>query len=259
MKQAFDQLQQIFPEMPKACEQALMTTVYSVQERKRSFTYHSARRAAILLAAMLAVTCAAGAAFYPQIINWFVNHYGQAHGAWMEKGSIAIPNGSVEENGAVFTIDEVLVRGRGLYVLGTIRAEEGYILVDSQCSAQEPWGYNIHYGETAPEGTPTIYQKAEETGCAIRYVHCDLSRIGVDGGALLKPGVWGYGARVQQDGSIVFTMEVEDGMVVEPGREYTLEFCAQTYGVQADGSINEEDMTERVWQITVVPEMIDKH
>ena len=254
MKEAFDHLQQVFPDMPPACEQALMAAVHSVAERPRARLLHPLRRVAVLAAAMLTIACAAGAAFYPQIIPWFASRYGQEYAAWMEQGSVAAPNASVAAEGAVFSVDEVLVRGRGLYVMGTIRAAQGYVLVDSECSAQEPWGYNIHYGEEAPEGTPSIAQVAESTGSAIRYVFCDLRGVGVDGGALLLPGSWGYGATVQRDGSIIFTIEAEDGLAVEPGKAYTLEFSAQTWGAHADGSINHEDMTETFWRMTVTPE-----
>lgn len=258
MKEAFDHLQLVFPDMPPACEQALMAAARSVTEKPRVSSLRPVRRAVLLAAAMLTIACAAGAAFYPQIIPWFASHYGAEYAPWMEQGSVASPNASAAAEGAVFSVDEVLVRGRGLYVMGAIRAAEGYVLVDSECSAQEPWGYNIHYGEEAPEGTPSIAQVAEATGSAIRYVHCDLRGIGVDGGALLLPGSWGYGATVQRDGSIVFTIEAEDGLAVEPGREYTLELSAQTWGAHADGSMNHEDMTETIWRVTVTPEELEQ-
>ncbi len=219
--------------------------------------FHPIRRIVILALVLMAMTCVAGAAFYPRIITWFADQYGQQWGAWMEKGSVALPASSAEAEGAVFTIDEVLVRGRGLYVLGRIEAQPGYVLIDQECSPDEPFGYNIHYGETAPEGTPTIAQKAAAEQLTMRYVNCDLNSIGVNGGALLLPGSWGYGARVQPDGSIIFSMEVEDGVVVEPGREYTLALQANSYGTHADGSIDLDALTEKAWCVTVVPEAFE--
>lgn len=216
------------------------------------------RRVALLLAIMLAMTCAAGAAFYPQIVTWFAGRYGNEWGAWMEKGSIALPDSAVELNGAIYTVDEVLVRGRGLYVLGHINPLPGHMLVEQDCSAHDPFGYNIHYGEDAPEGTPTIYGKSVETKSAIHYVACDVQGIGVDGGAVLTPGSWGYGAQVQKDGSIVFSLEVEDGIVVEPGKEYTLVMRAVSYGVFEDGSVNYDDLAEKTWEVTAVPEAIQQ-
>jgi len=255
MKESFVDIRQVFPQMPAACEQALMRTVYTLPAAEPVRSFRAGRRFAILAAALLAFACAAGAAFSPRIVEWFTAQYGAEYGAWLQDGQVAVSLASVEEGGAVFTIDEVLVRGRGLYVMGRIQAADGYVVVDYDCSADDPWGYNIHYGEEAPQGTPTILQKAAETGSSIRYVSCYLERIGVDGGAMLAPSCWGYGVTVQRDGSLVFTMEVEDGMAVEPGAEYTLELCAQSFGAHADGSLNPEDRSQRIWTVTVVPEV----
>ncbi|MGN1021448.1 MAG: hypothetical protein ACI4O7_13875 [Aristaeellaceae bacterium] len=215
-------------------------------------------RVALLAALLLALTCAAGAAFYPRIISWFSREYGQAWAAWMETGSVALPASSVEVSGAVFTIDEVLVHDRGLYVLGSIRAEPGHMLVEQECSVHEPFGYNVHYGETAPEGTPTIAEKAAADGCAVHYVGCDLEGIGTDGGDILKPSCWGYAAKAQLDGSIVFSMEVEADAAVRPGKEYTLVLSALVYGTLDDGAIDHHALTKETWAVTVTPERLDQ-
>lgn len=257
MKEAFADIKQVFPPIPPACDQALMSVLYSVKEKKQAAVYQPARRVMILIAALLAVTCMASAAFYPQIITWFENLYGETYSRWMANGDIAIPNATREATGAVFTLNEVLTRGHGMYVLGTIQPAEGYLLVEYDSSAHDPFGYNTHHGETAPEDTPTIAEKAKETDRRLRYVICRLESIGVDGRAMLTPGSWGYDANVQQDGSIVFTMEIEDNMTVVPGETYTLKLHAQTYGAYSDGSINPDDTSEALWQITVSPKAID--
>lgn len=224
--------------------------------KNKSTLSHMPRRVVILVAAMLVITCAACAAFYPKIISRFSAQYGESWGAWMEKGKASSPDASVQAAGAVFSVDEVLVRDRGLYVLGHITAQEGNILIEQDGNPDDPFGYNVHYGETAPERTLTIAQKAQQENAAMRYVACYLNGIGVDGGEVLEPDCWGYAAKVQRDGSIEFTMEVEDGLVVEPGTAYTLELCARTWPLQQDGSMDYADLTEKTWRITVTPEQI---
>jgi len=230
MKEAFCDLQIIFPDMPAACEHALMTAAYSVPFRAPKRIFRPAL--AIALALMLGLVCAAGAAFYPQIIGWFANHYGAHWGAWLQGGSVAAPQLTVQAEGAVFTVDEVLVRGRGLYILGSIRPQDGYAIAD--CDTR----------------------KAPSCEAALRYVHCGVERIGVDGGAMLVPGCWGYALEEQPDGSITFSIEVEDGMAVEPGAEYAIEMYAHTYAANADGSVNPEARDETTWTFTVTPESI---
>lgn len=258
MKDAFDHLKQVFPPMPKACDRALMTAACSVKEGRGRPVLRPGRLA-ILAACMLALTGVAAATFYPQIAALFSDRYGQAFGTWMEQGSAAAPRETVSAGGAVFTVEEVLVRGRGLYVMGTIRPEEGFVLADADCgSAQEPWGYNVHNGETAPEGAPTIAQKAAEDGCAIRYVRCALRGIGVDGGETLLPGCWGYSIMAQRDGSFVYTLEVEDGMVVVPGSTYTMELCATVWAAGEDGALDPDTQTEQSFSVTVAPQPVSQ-
>lgn len=256
MKEAFDHLKQIFPPMPNECDNALMQTVEALRDNpQRARPMRSARRIVILVAIMLSVTCAASAAFYPRIIDLFTGFYGQWYGERLKQGNLDTPNATLTNGGVIYTLDEVLVTKAGLYMMGSIRGENGVVVVDYDCSADEPWGYNIHYGETAPEGTPSIAEKAKETGSVIRYVSCFLDAVGVDDGEARMPDCYGYGIQVQRDGSIVFSMEVEDGELIKPGKTYTLSLYVRSYGANADGSINHEDRYGQEWLVSVTPTM----
>lgn len=228
MKEPFCDLQIIFPNMSAACDYALMAAARSESVQKRRCAFRPAF--VLVLTLILMFTCVAAASFYPQIIGWFTNQYGESWATWLQGGSVDVPQITAAAKGAVFTVDEVLVRGRGLYVLGSIHPEEGYAIAD----------YDT--------------RKAPLDDKTLRYVHCGLERIGVDGGAMLVPGTWGYATEEKKDGSIAFSIEAEDGMVVGAGTEYTLEMYAHTYGTNADGSVNPEDRQETVWTFIVHPE-----
>ena len=232
MKEAFCDLQIIFPDMPAACDHALMTAVRSIPVTNRKFVFRPAF--AFVLALMLALTCAAGAAFHPQIISWFTALYGESWGEWMNQGSVAVPQFSTEAKGAVFTIDEVLTRDRSLYILGRVQPQAGYEIADYD-NFQIP-----------------------EAGVNLRYVHIGLERIGVDGGVMLAPATWGFAVEEKDDGTLGFSIEAEDGMVIQPGTEYTIELYAHTQGTNADGSVNLEDRDEITMTFTVIPEKINK-
>ena len=103
MKETFDQLKQIFPPMPEACDRALTAAVQSVTERREKPAPRLGRLA-LLAACMLAVTGVAAAALYPQIVTLFSGRFGQAYGAWMAQGSVAAPQAGVTCGGAVFTV-----------------------------------------------------------------------------------------------------------------------------------------------------------
>lgn len=205
----------------------------------------------LMLVLVLVVTCAEAAAFYPRIISWFAGEYGEDWAVRLEDGDVAVPETSVEVEGAVFTIDEVLVRQYGLYVLGHIRAREGYILVEQECGVDEPFGYNIHYGEVAPEGAQTIAEKATAEGAEMRYVACFLEDIMTDEGTLLSPDCWGYCAKAEKDGSITFSMEVEDSLVDSLGEAFTLVLSAYSWGVKENGTIDLDVKDMTTWTVAV--------
>lgn len=234
---------------------AIRETDEKERKKKRIGSFRP-RRVAVLALALVLLTGVAGAAFYPQIISWFSNQYGQEWNDWMADGSVAQPNASVEIEGAVLTIDEVLVRARGLYVLGSIKPQEGYLLIGQDGHADDPFGYDVRSGETPPAGAQTIAQKAAETGATMRSVGVTLEEIAVDGGASIPVQSCGYTEKAQMDGSIVFSIEAEDGRAVEAGREYTLLLCARSYAVSDATATTPDALTEKEWQVTVVPKQI---
>lgn len=258
MKETFDNLKQIFPDMPADCDEALMKTVWSLQEKPGLTTLRPVRRIAILLAVMLSVTCVASAAFYPQIIALFTRYYGEDFGEQLRHGSVDSPHSRILNDGVAFTVDEVLVCESGLYIMGSIRGEEGYMVVPPDYEVTEPFGYNIHNGETAPDGTPTIAEKAEETGSTLRFANCYLDAVGVDGGEPSMPECWGFNVTAQRDGSVVFSMEVDDETLIRPGKTYTLALYVQTFGANADGTPNRDEKSGQEWHITVTPSLIDQ-
>ncbi|NLE68869.1 MAG: hypothetical protein GX611_01630 [Clostridiales bacterium] len=57
-----------------------------------------------------------------------------------------------------------------------------------------------------------------------------LNQVGVDGGPLMAPGVVGLDQEVQEDGSVLHSFEVADGMVIGQGRVFQLVFEARVQG-----------------------------
>lgn len=57
-----------------------------------------------------------------------------------------------------------------------------------------------------------------------------LNQVGVDGGPLMAPGVVGLGQEVQEDGSVLLSFEVSDGLVIGQGQVFQLLFEARVKG-----------------------------
>ncbi len=222
--------------------------------RKYNATFRPTRRIVILLAVMMAMTCVAFAAFYPQITEVFGRRYGEDTQSWLEQGDIALPADSVQVDDVTFTLEEVAYRNHGLYGLVTITPGDGIVLLGEDCELSDAYGYAVHYGDKAPEGTISVQEKAAQDGSVIKHVGFNLDKIGVNDGALLEPDVWGLGEYPQRDGSIQLLFEVEDGIAISEGDTYTIQMTATVCAVSPDGVVDYENPINQEWTATIKPE-----
>lgn len=253
-----DDLQKIFPEIPASCSRVLMDTAGSLKEEsemKRGYSPRPTTRFALVLAlVIISMMGVALAAFYPQITGLFGLYYGEDTQAWLEQGDIALPADSVQVDGVTFTLEEVVYRNHGLYGMGTIRPNDGIVLLDEESTLSDAYGYAVHYGDTAPEGTITIAEKAAQDGSAIKQPRIYMGKIGVDGGKLLQPHGFGLGMTPQRDGSIQFLFEVEDGQAITEGETYTIQMTAVVRNVSADGTVDYDNAVRQEWTVEIETE-----
>lgn len=253
-----DDLQKVFPEVPASCSRVLMDTAGSLKEEsemKRGYSPRPTTRFALVLAlVIISMMGVALAAFYPQITGFFGFHYGKDTQAWLEQGDIALPADSVQVEGVTFTLEEVAYRNHGLYGLVTITPSDGVVLLSEDSNVGDAYGYAVHYGDKAPEGTITIQEKAAQDGSAIKHVGFYLDKIGVNGGALLEPNGWGCGVYPQRDGSIQILFEVEDGIAISEGDTYTMQMTALVRNVSPDGVVDYENPINQTWAVKIKPE-----
>ncbi len=250
-----DDLQRVFPEIPESISRALMETAGSVKGKSEMKMRHTM---SIALAFALVFICLMGVAlavFQPQIAEIFGQHYGDDFKAWMEMGDVASAEDSVVVEGITFTLNEVATRNHGLYCVGTVTPGEGMTLLCDDYPATESFGYATFHGDKAPEGTPTILEKAAADGSILKHVSIHLATIGADGGAMIMPGVRSSDARPMRDGSIQFLFEVEDGMAVsEDAKTYAIELLATVRNVSAEGEVDWDNPIRKNWTVEVAPQ-----
>lgn len=247
-------LREAFPVMPEECYRALMDAACSVKEE--SVVKHRLVRVAVLAAALVCLVAVACAAFAPQLTALFGQMYGHESQQWLEGGDIALPAQSIETDHAVFTLEEVIYRNRGLYALGTITPKAGAVLLPEDFEPTAAWGYDVHgaggSAEAAPEGAPTYLEKAAEEG-ALVSVHVRLDAVGVDGGEVLPIDCGGYALIPQRDGSVRFYMEAEGGTAIEEGSVYTLALLAVEHLMDEQGEQVENGRNEAQWTVEIAP------
>ena len=253
-----DDLRKVFPEIPASCSRVLMDTAGSLKEEsemKRGYSPRPATRFALVLAlAIISMMGVALAAFYPQITGLFGLHYGKDTQAWLEQGDIALPADSVQVEGVTFTLQEVAYRNHGLYGLVTITPSDDVVLLSEDSNVGDAYGYAVHYGDKAPEGTISIQEKAAQDGSVIKHVGFYLDKIGVNDGALLEPNGWGCGVYPQRDGSIQILFEVEDGIAITEGESYTIQMTAIVRNVSPEGVVDSANSVRQEWTVTIKPE-----
>ncbi|MBQ3156186.1 MAG: hypothetical protein IJB81_04560 [Clostridia bacterium] len=253
-----DDLREVFPEIPASCSRVLMDTAGSLKEEsemKRGYSPRPATRFALVLAlVIISMMGVALAAFYPQITGLFGLHYGEDTQAWLEQGDIALPADSVQVEGVTFTLEEVAYRNHGLYGLVTITPSDDVVLLSEDSNVGDAYGYAVHYGDKAPEGTISIQEKAAQDGSAIKHVGFYLDKIGVNDGALLEPNGLGCGVYPQRDGSIQILFEVEDGIAITEGESYTIQMTAIVRNVSPEGVVDSANSVRQEWTVTIKPE-----
>lgn len=253
-----DDLQKVFPEIPASCSRVLMDTAGSLKEEsemKRGYSPRPTTRFALVLAlVIISMMGVALAAFYPQITGLFGLHYGEDTQAWLEQGDIALPADSVQVEGVTFTLEEVAYRNHGLYGQVTITPGDGVVLLSEDSNVGDAYGYAVHYGDKAPEGTISIQEKAAQDGSVIKHVGFYLDKIGVNDGALLEPNGWGCGIYPQRDGSIQILFEVEDGIAITEGESYTIQMTAIVRSVSPEGVVDSANSVRQEWTVTIKPE-----
>ncbi len=247
-------LQSVFPEIPESASRALMNAAGSLKEESDMKIRHSLRLALVLAVVIISMLGVALAAFYPKITAFFGEHFGKDFQVWLEEGEVAAPENAIVVEGVTFTLNEVAYRNHGLYGMGTITPGEGVVLLGVDCFPEDAYGYNVHYGDKAPEGTPTILEKAQQDGSTIKHVEFYLEKIGVDGGALLVPGSWGSGMYPQRDGSMQFMFEVSDGQVVSEGETYTIVLTACVRPTSPEGEVDYDHPVYQEWTVEIQPE-----
>lgn len=219
---------------------------------------------ALAAAALMLAMGAAYAAFPSQVAAWFGKMYGEKTEQWLKQGKADAKAQTLTVGGAVFTLEETVQRNRGLYCVGTVTLPENSrdVLVAEDQSVNEPFGYDVHgMGGTpqkAPEGTPTLKEKAKAQGGRLLLAVVRLEAVGVDGGEKLEPDSVGYGVFPMPDGSLRFMVETEDGIAVGEGETYQLSIRASVRELNEEGAVKENSKIEKMWEAEVAPGPIEQ-
>lgn len=250
-----DDLKTVFPSMPESCALALRQAAGSLKEEREVKMRYTLRLVAAAMLVLICLTGVALAVFHPSISEIFGQRYGEDFQSWLEEGGVAAAENSIVLDGVTFTLNEVALRNHGLYGTGTITPGEGQLLLCPDYPVTEPYGYATFHGEDAPEGTPSILEKAAAEGSVIKQVSFCPDTVSADGGDMLFPGSCGFDLYPQKDGTALFIFELEDGVAIPAGAQtYTIRLYSAVYDVTADGEADQTNPVTQYWTVDVSPQ-----
>ncbi|HHT15052.1 MAG TPA: hypothetical protein GXZ86_04155 [Clostridiales bacterium] len=219
-----------FPPVPEEAEKTMRSSLAQLQKRRR--VYPKRKFALIAATVLITVSLTAIAAFHSQVAELFGKLFGKETQQWIEGGVVDPDGKSFTLAGATFTIDECVYRDRGLYFLGSVRADADakVVILPPDWDKQAPFGYDI-YGagpeaEIVPEGAKSYEQVAAEAKKELAVACIGIDKLASQDNVLLAPECYGTTIYPIKDGSLRFALEVEDGSLIMPADKYQVQmYC----------------------------------
>lgn len=241
----------------QSVEQALNQSSHPVSFPHRAPVRRALRLALVCALLLALLTAAAYAVFSPRVAEVFGAAYGPAAQEKLQAGKSAQPESSIDLDGVRYTLHEVTYIDSGLYAVATIRPADGskiVLLSQEEDDPDTPVGtdrYNaIHPGPDAP----TYGEKAAETGAKLIYAEIAVDQIAVDGGPALPPACYGVSSHPQEDGSVLYTLEIDAGTAVTAGESYTLHLWVSHWEYDR----RDETYEGEEWLVTVTPKAAEE-
>lgn len=259
----------VYGDVPQSFEHRVQYALHNTQKQKHPVRCMPLRTALIVLI-LLALAGAACAAVLSRTADWFGAFYGQAWKDAALSGDVDQSHPTARLGDVTYTLDDVIVTGIALdeggmsvtendcrYILatGTIRPAPGanVVLVPEDCELDEPSG---------PNGV-TALERAEAQGAKILCVRVTANGLVTSSG---QPFTWtddegrtrypdiGYDEMMQEDGSILFSMEIVlDESVLARQDTYTLSVYIANHEVSREGAHLMETRISEDWVFDIHP------
>lgn len=259
----------VYGDVPQSFEHRVQYALHNTQKQKHPVRRMPLRTALIVLI-LLALAGAACAAVLSRTADWFGAFYGQSWKDAALSGDVDQSHPTARLGDVTYTLDDVIVTGIALdeggmsvtendcrYILatGTIRPAPGanVVLVPEDCELDEPSG---------PNGV-TVLERAEAQGAKILCVRVTANGLVTSSG---QPFTWtddeghtrypdiGYDEMMQEDGSILFSMEIVlDESVLARQDTYTLSVYIANHEVSREGAHLMETRISEDWVFDIHP------
>ena len=208
---------------------------------------------AIVLA--LAMMGTAYALFSSRVAELFGIQYGKEMGDWLQGGKVAQVGETVTVGDLSITLDEVVYRSRGLYGVGTIRAADPKdVLLPDAIAEDSEYFFSLNDDENEQAALAhKLAEQAKANGGCLMTVCVQPEQVSVDGGTMLNVNCFGYYDQWNEDGSLTFSFEMEDGQILEDGTAYQMLMDICVFQVDQNGVLMQETQKRGNWRVAFEP------
>lgn len=268
-----DMQNKVYGDVPPSFQHRVEYALRRTQEEQpmKKFTLRTFALALVLVA----IAGIALAAIASNTADRFGDFYGEEWKNAALQGDIDSSKPSIQVGDLIYSMDDVIVTGIRLggddgnegfavddsmcsYILatGTIKPAEGanVVIMPEDYLVSDPWNFNPYYNgrENIPAGTPSVLEKAAETGATILCARTTANGLLDENGEMIPCDI-GYTGIQQEDGSLVFTMEIQPMEPMPRQADYTLSVYVANHEVSAADEHLMETRQAQDWVFTIQP------
>lgn len=261
--------QRVYGDVPQSFQHRVEYALRQTKEAQpmKRFTL----RTAALVLILVAIAGIACAAMLSNTVEFFGDYYGASWRFAATRGDIDSSKPSTQIGDLIYTMDDVIVTGISLdddgftlnvgqcgYILatGTVKPAEGanVLIIPEDHAVTDPWNVSPHYvgHENVPQDAVSVLEKATELDAKILCARVTANGILDENGDIIPCSI-GYEEFLQEDGTLMFSMEIQLDELMERQDTYTLSVYIANHEVDANDNHLMETRQAEDWVFTIHP------
>ena len=261
--------QRVYGDVPQSFQHRVEYALRQTKEERpmKRFTL----RTVALVLVLVAIASIACAAVLSNTTEFFGEYYGASWRFAAMKGDIDTTRPSIQIGDLIYTMDDVIVTGISLdddgftlnfdkygYILatGTIKPAEGanVVIIPEDHAVTDPWNVSPHYvgHENVPQDAVSVLEKAQELDAKILCARVTANGILDENGDMIPCSI-GYEEFLQEDGTLMFSMEIQLDELIDRQDAYTLSVYVANHEVDAEDNHLMDTRQAEDWVFTIKP------
>lgn len=261
--------QRVYGDVPQSFQHRVEYALRQTKEERpmKRFTL----RTVALVLVLVAIASIACAAVLSNTAEFFGEYYGASWRFAATKGDIDTTRPSIQIGDLIYTMDDVIVTGISLdddgftlnfdkcgYILatGTIKPAEGanVVIIPEDHAVTDPWNVSPAYvgHENVPADAVSVLEKANELDAKILCARVTANGILDENGDMIPCSI-GYDGILQEDGTLLFSMEIQLDELIDRQDAYTLSVYVANHEVDAEDNHLMDTRQAEDWVFTIKP------